>query len=74
MAVAVSPNERSHQSGVVCPLYCERSNCCQCPATVTFMWQLLCQTNEHDACPLYLSYLLRRTRMLRCDNDWLDAS
>jgi len=33
----------------------------------------LCNSDEHDSCPTYLAYLLRRTRPLRSDCDWLDV-
>ncbi len=33
----------------------------------------LCQSDDYDRCPTYLGYLLRRTRPLRADSDWLDA-
>ena len=32
-----------------------------------------CASEDHDSCPSYLAYLLRRSRPLRSDNDWHDA-
>lgn len=65
--------EKKYQMSIACPLYDKRSGNCQLSTTVQPFRRPLCQTDEHDACPVYLGYLLRRTRMTRCDNDWLDA-
>jgi hypothetical protein len=73
MPVAASLTETSHQLNIACPLYDKHSRNCQQSSTPAPLQRSLCQTDEHDACPIYLSYLLRRTRMMRCDNDWLDA-
>lgn len=35
--------------------------------------QKFCRSDDYDGCPTYLGYLLRRTRPLRADSDWLDA-
>ncbi len=73
MPATSSLTEKPHQLNIPCPLYDKQANRCQQPTTLTSSQRPLCQTDEHDACPLYLGYLLRRTRMMRCDNDWLDA-
>jgi len=33
----------------------------------------LCNSDDHDSCPTYLAYLLRRSRPMRSDCDWLDV-
>ncbi len=73
MSVTAKLTEKTHQLTIPCPLYDKHNSSCKQPAAPPSLQRLLCQTDEHDACPLYLSYLLRRTRMMRCDNDWLDA-
>lgn len=64
MPVAASLTETSHQLNIACPLYDKHSRSCQQPSNSAPLPRLLCQTDEHDACPLYLGYLLRRTRMI----------
>lgn len=73
MTIAAHLNEQHYQLNIACPLYDKQSQNCQLSSTYESWQRPLCQTDEHDACPLYLGYLLRRTRMLRRDNDWLDA-
>lgn len=72
MPLPVNPNETTHQLNIACPLYNKQNRSCQQSSVPASRQRLLCQTDDHDACPLYLTYLLRHSRMKRCDNDWLD--
>lgn len=74
MPSTVNLTEKNYQMNIACPLYDKQVGSCQQPSTAQSLRRPLCQSDEHDACPVYLGYLLRRTRMMRCDNDWLDAS
>ncbi len=73
MPVAASLTETSCQLNIACPLYDKHNRSCQQSSAPASLKRSLCQTDEHDSCPIYLGYLLRHTRMIRCDNDWLDA-
>lgn len=73
MPVTASPTEKPHPLNIACPLYDKQTGRCRQPSSSATLQRFLCLTDEHDACPLYLSYLLRHSRMKRCDNDWLDA-
>lgn len=57
-----------------CPLF-QAGSCSMLAAllTVAAKRQKLCCSDDYDSCPAYLGYVLRRTRPLRVDNDWLDA-
>ncbi|MBD1400182.1 hypothetical protein [Pelovirga terrestris] len=74
MPITESSTETFHQLTIPCPLYDRRASRCQRSSAEMPIRRPLCLTDEHDACPLYLAYLLRHSRMMRCDNDWLDAS
>ncbi|SHJ76376.1 hypothetical protein SAMN02745165_03110 [Malonomonas rubra DSM 5091] len=59
-----------------CPFYCAQEN--RCTASVaaeplSTSKRMRCCSDEYDDCPSYLAYLLRRSKALRCDSDWLDA-
>ena len=73
MTVAAHLTETSQQLNIACPLYDKQTRGCQQSSTPAPLQRSVCHSDEHDACPIYLGYLLRRTRMIRCDNDWLDA-
>ena len=73
MTSVASLTKKNYQLTIACPLYDKQAGNCRLPATAQSMRWPLCQTDEHDSCPVYLGYLLRRTRMMRRDNDWLDA-
>ena len=65
--VAVSPR---------CPFFDPAVKSCHIAAAATAARKLresLCCSEDYDDCPRYLGYLLRRTRPLRTDSDWLDA-
>lgn len=56
-----------------CPLYEGQIGRCQQSPVNMSARRHLCTSDDHDRCPAYLGYLLRRTRTLRRDNDWLDV-
>jgi hypothetical protein len=60
-----------------CPFFNQQQQrCCAAVGTQALSPQrkILCCSDEYDDCPSYLAYLLRRSRALRSDCDWLDAS
>lgn len=73
MPITESFTETSHQLNIPCPLYDHQACRCQRSSGEIAIRRTLCLTDEHDACPLYLVYLLRHSRMMRRDNDWLDT-
>jgi len=73
MPATVSLMEKPHQLNIPCPLYDKQSSRCQRSTAESPLRRPLCLTDEHDACPIYLAYLLRHSRTMRRDNDWLDA-
>jgi len=59
-----------------CPFFAPREQICgvkEGQGQVNAARRQLCGSDDHDRCPTYLAYLLRRSRPLRCDCDWLDA-
>jgi len=59
-----------------CPFFNGEKNCCGVASIggpVNRQRQQRYCSGEYDDCPSYLGYLLRRTRPLRTDSDWLDA-
>ena len=59
-----------------CPFYTVAGGTCLAgiPALpVSSRRKALCTSEDHDLCPTYLGYLLRRSRPMRVDCDWLDA-
>lgn len=58
----------------ICPLF--QSGYCSIivpSCRVAVNRQKLCCSDDYDNCTRYLGFLLRRTRPLRGDNDWLDV-
>jgi|GEM_PF-1853936 len=59
-----------------CPFYNREKQSCRAEkneSPVAAARLQLCNSDEHDRCPTYLAYLLRRSRPLRSDCDWLDV-
>lgn len=57
-----------------CPFYRGPQQLCsligECP---TARRRQLCCSDEHDRCPVYLTFLLRHSRPQRVDCDWHDV-
>ena len=59
-----------------CPFFEAATAGCQisaASATLNYARQKVCRSDDYDGCPTYLGFLLRRTRPLRADSDWLDV-
>lgn len=59
-----------------CPFYnMEKQHCGAAVAgfSVDRQRKELCCSDDYDNCPSYLAYVLRRSRALRSDSDWLDV-
>lgn len=58
----------------VCPFYNGGTEQCKInQITISGARREFCRSDEYDGCPTYLGYLLRRSRSLRNDHDWLDS-
>lgn len=61
---------------IYCPFFDAATAGCQisdASASLSHVRQKFCRSDDYDGCPTYLGFLLRRTRPLRADSDWLDA-
>lgn len=59
-----------------CPFYVEKNMTCKLATSrgvVCEKRQQRCCSDDYDDCSTYLAFLLRRSRPLRRDSDWLDA-
>lgn len=59
-----------------CPFYVGKTRDCRLAAgrgIVDEKKLQRCCSDDYDDCPTYLAFLLRRSRPLRRDSDWLDA-
>jgi len=59
-----------------CPFYDGAQSACRASRTrytLNRRGQSFCCSDDYDDCPNYLAHLLRRSRALRSDCDWLDA-
>lgn len=60
----------------ICPFYVKHGRSCKLAVgcgVVSEKKQQRCCSEDYDDCPTYLAFLLRRSRSLRSDSDWLDA-
>ena len=59
-----------------CPFYVEKNMTCKLAISrggVSEKKRQRCCSDDYDDCSTYLAFLLRRSRPLRRDSDWLDA-
>ncbi len=59
-----------------CPFYAGQTRSCQVTSGQGLLSEAKrqrCCSDDYDECPSYLAFLLRRSRPLRRDSDWLDA-
>jgi hypothetical protein len=66
----------SPSNDLPCPFFNNLKQSCRaggCERQVAVTRRQLCNSDDHDRCPAYLAYLLRRSRPLRSDCDWLDV-
>lgn len=72
----VNCEKRIHKQllATTCPFFITATGQCKINRTLTTPdRQKFCRSDEHDGCPTYLGYLLRRSSPLRNDHDWLDS-